>query len=114
MTRSTNDDPSLSAWLREEFRPREPAGLLERVVAVTADRQPRPAWAGRLLGHHLRSRVRPGLPGRREEAPMNRSVPLLVGLAAVALAVIVGANVLGSVPGPAAAGPSAVASPSPV
>ena len=59
---------ALAAWMLEEGPDREPPGLLERVVSISARRGPRPAAIARLIGTHVEvTTSHPGILHQRKE-----------------------------------------------
>ena len=82
-------DRRIAAWLEDEFKAREPAGLLDEVLATTAARRQRPAWRSRLVRLLPLPIAQAGPLGRRKESAMTRPIPLGIGLAAVLATVLV-------------------------
>jgi hypothetical protein len=78
-------DALLRTWLDEATPPREPQGLLESVLATTANSRPRPLWLVRLSAEPMREATHPGL---------SRFAPLALVATALVATLLVGIGLL--------------------
>lgn len=112
-----NIDRRIASWLAEQFVEHRPDELLDRVLQTTSRQRPRPAWLGRLRGHHLSpTTTSPGMVRQWKEQPMNRALGLVAAVATIAIVVVIGYAIFaapGSGPGgsPTPPTPSPTASP---
>ena len=102
---------ALTAWMREEGPEREPPGLVERVVSISARRRPRLAAIALLSRTHLNVRTsRQGDLRQWKERIVFNYARAIATVAIIAIVAVLGWGIFRGPPAPEVGGPSIVPS----